>query len=46
MHWALRLPADYSKFPDLTEQVHSQLERMYTLVEKSTQGNIGVLLAK
>ncbi len=35
MHWALRLPADYSKFPDLTEQVHSQLERMYALVEKN-----------
>ncbi len=47
MHWALRLPADYSKFPDLTEQVHSQLERMYTLVEKkSMQGNIVVLLVK
>lgn len=38
MHWALRLPADYSKFPDLTEQVHSQLERMYALVEKIHAG--------
>jgi glucose-6-phosphate isomerase len=38
MHWALRLPADYSKFPDLTEQVHSQLQRMYTLVEKIHAG--------
>ncbi|RJE69627.1 glucose-6-phosphate isomerase [Acinetobacter sp. JS678] len=38
MHWALRLPADYSKFPDLTEQVHNQLQRMYTLVEKIHAG--------
>lgn len=38
MHWALRLPANYSKFPDLTEQVHSQLERMYALVEKIHAG--------
>lgn len=38
MHWALRLPADYSKFPDLTEQVHSQLQRMYALVEKIHAG--------
>ncbi|MNM15583.1 Glucose-6-phosphate isomerase [compost metagenome] len=38
MHWALRLPANYSKFPDLTEQVHSQLQRMYTLVEKIHAG--------
>ena len=38
MHWALRLPADYSKFPDLTEQVHTQLERMYALVEKIHAG--------
>ncbi|KUM13441.1 glucose-6-phosphate isomerase [Acinetobacter calcoaceticus] len=38
MHWALRLPDDYSKFPDLTEQVHSQLQRMYTLVEKIHAG--------
>jgi glucose-6-phosphate isomerase len=38
MHWALRLPPDYSKFPDLTEQVHSQLQRMYTLVEKIHAG--------
>ncbi|MBJ9741432.1 glucose-6-phosphate isomerase [Acinetobacter oleivorans] len=38
MHWALRLPVDYSKFADLTEQVHSQLQRMYTLVEKIHAG--------
>ncbi|MDI3452985.1 glucose-6-phosphate isomerase [Acinetobacter sp. V89_4] len=38
MHWALRLPVDYPKFPDLTEQVHSQLQRMYTLVEKIHAG--------
>ncbi|WP_336040597.1 glucose-6-phosphate isomerase [Acinetobacter calcoaceticus] len=38
MHWALRLPADYSKFPDLTEQVHNQLQCMYTLVEKIHAG--------
>lgn len=38
MHWALRLPADYSKFPDLTEQVHNQLQRMYALVEKIHAG--------
>ncbi|USP40437.1 glucose-6-phosphate isomerase [Acinetobacter sp. XS-4] len=38
MHWALRLPADYSKFSDLTEQVHSQLQRMYALVEKIHAG--------
>ncbi|MEO4209823.1 MAG: glucose-6-phosphate isomerase [Pseudomonadota bacterium] len=38
MHWALRLPADYSKFPELTAQVHSQLERMYALVEKIHAG--------
>lgn len=38
MHWALRLPVDYSKFADLTEHVHSQLQRMYTLVEKIHAG--------
>lgn len=38
MHWALRLPVDYPKFADLTEQVHSQLQRMYTLVEKIHAG--------
>jgi len=38
MHWALRLPTDYSKFSDLTEQVHSQLQRMYALVEKIHAG--------
>ncbi|MDV2944714.1 glucose-6-phosphate isomerase, partial [Acinetobacter baumannii] len=38
MHWALRLPVDYSKFPELTAQVHSQLQRMYALVEKIHAG--------
>ncbi|EOQ61346.1 glucose-6-phosphate isomerase [Acinetobacter calcoaceticus ANC 3811] len=38
MHWALRLPVDYPKFADLTELVHSQLQRMYTLVEKIHAG--------
>lgn len=38
MHWALRLPVDYSKFPELTTQVHSQLQRMYALVEKIHAG--------
>ncbi|EPW9581834.1 glucose-6-phosphate isomerase, partial [Acinetobacter baumannii] len=38
MHWALRLPSEYSKFPELTKQVHIQLQRMYTLVEKIHAG--------
>lgn len=38
MHWALRLPLEYSKFPELTEKVHSQLQRMYALVEKIHAG--------
>ena len=39
MHWALRLPLEYSKFPELTEKVHNQLQRMYALVEKSMLDN-------
>ncbi|WP_334425046.1 glucose-6-phosphate isomerase [Acinetobacter nosocomialis] len=38
MHWALRLPLEYSKFPELTEKVHNQLQRMYALVEKIHAG--------
>ncbi|SST05573.1 glucose-6-phosphate isomerase [Acinetobacter baumannii] len=38
MHWALRLPSEYSKFPELTKQVHTQLQRMYALVEKIHAG--------
>jgi len=38
MHWALRLPSEYSKFPGLTKQVHDQLQRMYALVEKVHAG--------
>ena len=38
MHWALRLPSEYSKFPELTKQVHVQLKRMYALVEKIHAG--------
>ncbi|MEQ1065436.1 glucose-6-phosphate isomerase [Acinetobacter sp. XH1741] len=38
MHWALRLPLEYSKFPELTKNVHSQLQRMYALVEKIHAG--------
>lgn len=38
MHWALRLPLEYSKFPELTEKVHSQLQSMYALVEKIHAG--------
>lgn len=46
MHWALRLPSEYSKFPELTKQVHTQLQRMYALVEKSMLGNTAVLRVK
>ncbi|WP_335992404.1 glucose-6-phosphate isomerase [Acinetobacter pittii] len=38
MHWALRLPEGHNQFPELTRQVHEQLERMYTLVEKIHAG--------
>ncbi|HAV5308887.1 TPA: glucose-6-phosphate isomerase [Acinetobacter baumannii] len=38
MHWALRLPEGHTQFPELTKQVHTQLQRMYTLVEKIHAG--------
>ena len=47
MHWALRLPAirtpassseQTDTYATLTEQVHTQLERMYALVEKIHAG--------
>ncbi|RZG95872.1 glucose-6-phosphate isomerase [Acinetobacter pittii] len=38
MHWALRLPEGHVQFPELTKQVHLQLERMYALVEKIHAG--------
>lgn len=33
MHWALRLPKHDAKHPDLSKQVHEQLDRMYQLVD-------------
>lgn len=38
MHWALRLPYNDQHHPQIAEQVHTQLERMYTLVEKIHAG--------
>lgn len=38
MHWALRLPKDSSFQPEITAQVHAQLDRMYALVEKIHSG--------
>ncbi|MCH4244364.1 glucose-6-phosphate isomerase [Acinetobacter gerneri] len=38
MHWALRLPKNDTVHPELAEQVHVQLERMYSLVEKIHAG--------
>lgn len=38
MHWALRQPMDHKKFPQINQQVHQQLERMYALVEKLHAG--------
>ncbi|WP_422842019.1 glucose-6-phosphate isomerase [Acinetobacter junii] len=38
MHWALRLPKDDQSHPELAELVHTQLERMYALVEKIHAG--------
>ncbi len=46
MHWALRLPEDYSKSAELSKQVHAQLQRMYALVEKSMLDNTVVLQVK
>ncbi|OTG63840.1 glucose-6-phosphate isomerase [Acinetobacter silvestris] len=38
MHWALRLPQHSQKFPELSQLVHTQLERMYALVNKIHAG--------
>ncbi|UIZ99541.1 glucose-6-phosphate isomerase [Acinetobacter johnsonii] len=38
MHWALRLPKEDQDYPELAEQVHQQLNRMYQLVEKIHAG--------
>lgn len=38
MHWALRLPKGDQEYPELAEQVHQQLDRMYQLVEKIHAG--------
>ena len=38
MHWALRLPKDDQKYPELAQLVHTQLDRMYQLVEKIHAG--------
>lgn len=38
MHWALRLPPSDAQHPELAQQVHEQLERMYALVEKIHAG--------
>lgn len=38
MHWALRLPEQHDVHADLATQVHTQLERMYALVDKIHAG--------
>jgi glucose-6-phosphate isomerase len=38
MHWALRLPKNDETYPDLANQVHEQLDRMYALVNKIHAG--------
>lgn len=38
MHWALRLPEQDSEFPELTETVHEQLNRLYDVVNKIHAG--------
>ena len=38
MHWALRLPKNTVQFPMLSKQVHTQLDRMFRLVEKIHAG--------
>ena len=39
MHWALRVPEQNQQvLPEITAQVHTQLERMYSLVEKIHAG--------
>jgi glucose-6-phosphate isomerase len=38
MHWALRLPKHEVQHPELAGQVHTQLERMFNLVNKIHEG--------
>jgi glucose-6-phosphate isomerase len=38
MHWALRLPHHDQEHPQVAAQVHTQLERMYALVNKIHDG--------
>ena len=38
MHWALRLPKQTPQHTQLAQQVHTQLERMYELIEKIHAG--------
>ena len=38
MHWALRLPKHDQEHPELANQVHQQLDRMYALVNKIHEG--------
>jgi glucose-6-phosphate isomerase len=38
MHWALRLPENDPLHPQLSNQVHAQLQRMFALVEKIHAG--------
>lgn len=38
MHWALRLPKTHDVQPKLATMVHTQLERMFSLVEKIHHG--------
>lgn len=38
MHWALRLPKHEVQHPEIADQVHEQLERMFNLVNKIHEG--------
>lgn len=38
MHWALRLPKNDQQHPKVAEHVHTQLERMFSLVNKIHDG--------
>lgn len=38
MHWALRLPKYEVQHPEIADQVHEQLERMFNLVNKIHEG--------
>ena len=38
MHWALRLPENDQKYPNIAKHVHEQLQRMYAFVEKVHAG--------